>query len=52
MIKSIDKTRSKNYNYYTGQDWEDMTNYNLCIDTSVVSIKQAVATILACCNNK
>ena len=52
MIKAIDKTRSKNYNYYTGQDWEDMTNYNLCIDTSVVSIKQAVATILACCNNK
>ena len=49
MILDIDKQRAKYYSYYTGQEWGNMSNYNLCIDTSAVNIKKAVATILEFC---
>lgn len=44
-ILSVDKCRSHYYAYYTGEKWLDMRNYNLCIDTAKISIKQAVKTI-------
>lgn len=50
QILSIDKTRSKYYNYYTDQNWGDMKNYNLCIDTSVIDIKKAVELIISVLN--
>ena len=48
MIQDIDKQRAKYYSFYTGQEWGNMQNYNLCIDTSVVSIKKAVDIIIEC----
>lgn len=45
-IKKIDKKRSKYYSYYTGGDKDLMNNYNLCIDTSKISIKNAVKLII------
>ncbi len=45
-IVSIDKERKKYYEYQTGQKWLDMTNYNLCIDSSMVGVKNAVQIIL------
>ena len=46
-ILSVDKKRAKYYSYYTDLTWSDMKNYNLCIDTSVISIKKAVEIIMA-----
>ncbi len=45
-ISQIDKNRAKYYEQQTGAKWADMTNYNLCIDTSKVGIKHAVDIIL------
>ncbi len=45
QIISIDKQRAKYHSYYTGQDWSDINNYNLCIDTAKISIKKAVELI-------
>ena len=49
MILSVDKERAKYYGFYTGREWGNMLNYNLCIDTSIVSIQKAVDTILEFC---
>lgn len=45
-ILAVDKNRSRYYEYYTGEKWIDLENYNLCIDTAKVSVKQAVKTIM------
>ena len=45
-ILAVDKRRRKYYEYYTGEKWLNMNNYNLCIDTSKVSIKKAVELIM------
>ena len=44
-ILTVDKQRGRYYNYYTSQTWGKMSHYNLCIDTSAVSIKKAVELI-------
>ena len=51
MILSIDKQRAKYNQYYTGEDWMNMSNYNLCIDTAKVDIKKAVSIIVMALNN-
>ncbi|MFR9543540.1 MAG: MATE family efflux transporter [Rikenellaceae bacterium] len=45
-IQSIDKKRAAYYESSTGQTWNDMSHYNLCIDTSKVGVKGAVEIIL------
>ncbi len=44
-IRSIDKARSKYYQFYTDQVWGDKKNYDLCINTSDIEIKRAVDAI-------
>lgn len=34
QILSIDKHRAEYYKYYTGRDWYDARNYDLCLDSS------------------
>ena len=51
-ILKVDKQRAKYHEYYTGQTWSDMSNYNLCIDTSKIGINKAVELILNALNNK
>lgn len=46
-IRKIDKTRSKYYEFYTGQSWSNLENYNLCIDTSTVGVMKAVEIIIS-----
>ena len=46
MIKAVDKNRSKYYAYYTGHEWGNRTNYDMCINTSSVSVKD-IAEALA-----
>ena len=33
-IRDIDKHRSEYYKYYTGNNWEDIRNYDLCVNTA------------------
>lgn len=44
-IKEIDKGRAKYYEYYTGKEWGDMENYDLCINTTNSVIKDIVPAI-------
>ena len=41
-ILKIDKNRSKYYEFYTSQKWGYRSNYDLCVNTSGVNIKEIV----------
>ncbi len=45
-IQKIDKIRSDYYHSVTGETWNELDNYNLCIDTAVVGIEKAVDLII------
>ncbi len=45
MIVNVDKNRAKYYRYYTGQDWGDRNNYDLCINTTNMEIKQLAESL-------
>lgn len=44
-INKIDKQRAEYYNPYTSRTWGDKSNYDLCIDTSVLGIEQSIDLI-------
>lgn len=44
-INSVNKGRRQYYEYYTGLDWGDKLNYDLCINTSNTNIKELVKVI-------
>lgn len=44
-IKKMDKYRSEYYNYHTGRTWEDVRNYDLCIDTGKIGYEDTVKMI-------
>ena len=44
-IHETDKQRRKYYNYYTGKDWEDAKNYDLCLNTGNMTIEEAADII-------
>lgn len=44
-IKEIDRHRCEYYRYYTNNDWFDVRNYDLCINTSDFSFEQGVELI-------
>lgn len=46
MIKKVDQNRAKYYTYYTGHTWGDRTNYDLCINTSSVSVKDIAEALV------
>lgn len=45
VILKTDKERSEYYRFYTGLDWENAKNYNLCLDTSKLSYDKCVDII-------
>lgn len=45
FITKTDKYRRDYYRYFTGQEWESMTNYDLCINTTQMSYEQAAKAI-------
>ncbi|MBQ8027424.1 MAG: cytidylate kinase-like family protein [Clostridia bacterium] len=45
MITKTDKERSEYFKHYTGLDWENAKNYNLCLDTSRLSYDKCVDII-------
>ena len=44
-VRKTDKDRSEFYRYYTGLDWYDMQNYDLCINSSDISYPQIAKVI-------
>lgn len=47
ITKKTDKNRASYYNYYTGKDWGEATNYHLVINSSLVSLEAAAQIIIA-----
>ena len=45
VIEKTDKNRSTYYRYYTGRDWRDASNYDLCINTSALGYEKSVQMI-------
>ena len=45
FISKTDKYRRDYYRYFTGQEWENMRNYDLCINTTALSYEQAAKAI-------
>lgn len=46
-IQAIDKRRAAYYHYFTGQDWKDADNYDLCLNTSHLNREQCVELVKA-----
>jgi cytidylate kinase len=34
LVKKMDKTRKSYYEFFTDQKWNNLDNYQLCVDTS------------------
>ena len=46
-IDSIDKARASYYKYYTGKEWDDVNNYDLCINTTKLGFEKSVDAVVA-----
>lgn len=46
-IQKRDKYRGEYYKYYTGQEWYDARNYDLCLDSSKLGFDGCVEAIKA-----
>ncbi|MDO4475482.1 MAG: cytidylate kinase-like family protein [Lachnospiraceae bacterium] len=44
-IQQTDKRRSDYYKYYTGHEWTDARNYDLCLDSEKLGFEGCVETI-------
>jgi cytidylate kinase len=47
QIATIDKHRAEYYKYYTGRDWEDVKNYDLCLNSSKLAFGKCVEIVKA-----
>ncbi|CUX24758.1 cytidylate kinase-like family protein [Clostridium sp. C105KSO13] len=50
IIKKIEKTdkhRSEYYKYYTGREWNDARNYDLCLNTTSMSYDKLIEVVKA-----
>ena len=44
-IKNLDKLRATHYKYYTGQDWKDYSNYDICINSDAFGVEKSANMI-------
>ena len=45
FILKTDKYRSDYYKHYTGNDWNDARNYDLCLNTNEISFEKSVEIV-------
>jgi cytidylate kinase len=45
QIEAIDKRRAEYYKYYTGRNWEDAKNYDLCLNSSQLGFEKCVEIV-------
>ena len=50
-LQEKDKRRRVNYHHYTGRNWGQAQNYNLCLDTGVLGIEQCTDIIVNAVNS-
>ena len=48
-LNQENEKRARYYNYYTGKKWGDKINYDLCINTTNVSIKEIAGSFSKLC---
>ena len=44
-IKKIDKMRANHYKYYTGREWKDYSNYDICINSDALGVEKSADII-------
>lgn len=44
-IKRINKLRANHYKFYTGNDWDNKENYDICINSDKLGVEKAAETI-------
>ncbi len=44
-IQRIDKHRAEYYKYYTGKDWNDSRNYDLCLNTASMEYEDLIKVV-------
>lgn len=47
LIRKTDKRRAEYYRYFTGQDWQDARNYDLCLNTGRMNWTQCMNLVRA-----
>lgn len=50
-INKINKMRSNHYNYYTDGEWESPLNYDICINSDALGVKECADLICDLVNN-
>ncbi len=51
-IEKIDKKRESYYKYYTGQNFGEAKNYDVCLNSSLLGIERCVDVIQSICQKK
>lgn len=46
-VESIDRARAAYYKYYTGKRWDDVCNYDLCINTGKLGFDKSADAVIA-----
>lgn len=46
-LNKIDKGRANYHKFYTGTPWKDITNYDICINTTKTGVEGAIKTLKA-----
>lgn len=52
LAKKNDKLRENYYNYFTGRNWGAASNYDLCFNTSKITLSEIADIIISHINNK
>lgn len=45
-IEKIDKERYEYHKYYTGKSWNDVSNYDICLDSSVLGFEKTARVLI------
>lgn len=51
-IEKINKQRENHYKYYTGKNWRDFTNYDVCINSDALGVERTAEVICELVNEK
>ena len=49
-VQKVDKRKADYHRYYTGLEWTDARNYDLCLDSSKLGFERCVDEIIAYMN--
>ena len=44
-IERIDKQRGNHYKYYTGKEWKDFANYDICVNSDTLGVEKTADMI-------